>query len=123
MESDTASCERASELNEISTYYDEAVTEEANGVSASSFTKKDSGWTQCSLNESRAAPQSNQKQEDSKSSKRFGGDDLERRYKLCLRAEIVGLSVLIVVVWGLLSLPIVFYHLPVVSENVLIPHK
>ena len=46
------------------------------------------------------------------------GDDAERRYKLCLRAEIVGLCVVIVIVWGLLLLPIVFYHLPLASDSV-----
>ena len=50
----------------------------------------------------------------------FGGEDAERRYKLWLRAEIVGLCVLIVIVWGLLSLPIVFYDLPVVSKSLIV---
>lgn len=117
METETASSEcDLSELHEISAC-GEVDTEGANGVSTSSFTKKDNAWTQCSLNDSEsAAPQRNQKEDNSKSSKRFGGGDLEHRYKLCLRAEIVGLCVLIVIVWGLLSLPIVFYHLPIVSE-------
>ena len=49
------------------------------------------------------------------------GEDPERRYKLCLRVKIVGLSALIVIVWGLLTLPIVFYHLPaVVVSNVVL---
>lgn len=53
--------------------------------------------------------------------KELPGEDLERRHKLCLRAKIVGLSVLIVIVWGLLTLPIVFYHLPtVVVSNVVL---
>ena len=118
METETALSECAlSELNEISAC-GKADTEGANGVSTSSFAKKDNAWSQCFVNGSEsAAPQRNQKQEDSKSSTRFGGGDLEHRYKLCLRAEIVGLCVLIVIVWGLMSLPIVFYHLPVVSEN------
>ena len=118
METETTTSECASELNEIPAC-GTAGTEGATVVSTSSFAKKDSAWTQRSLNDSEsAAPPRNQKQEDSKSSKRFGGgDELEHRYKLCLRAEIVGLCVLIVIVWGLLSLPIVFYHLPVVSEN------
>ena len=42
----------------------------------------------------------------------------ERRYKLWLRAEIVGLCILILIVWGLLLLPIVFYHQPVVSRSI-----
>ena len=41
-----------------------------------------------------------------------GAEDIERRYKMWLRAEIVGLAVVIVVVWGLLLLPVVFYFLP-----------
>ena len=41
-----------------------------------------------------------------------GAEEIERRYKMCLRAETVGLAVVIVVVWGLLLLPVVFYHLP-----------
>lgn len=49
--------------------------------------------------------------------KRLPGKDLERRYKLCLRVEIVGLSALIVIVWGLLALPIVFYHVTDVSRD------
>ena len=51
------------------------------------------------------------------SSGKFGADDAERRYKVCLRAEIVGLCVVIVIVWGLLLLPIVFYHLPVAAVS------
>jgi hypothetical protein len=49
---------------------------------------------------------------------KLGGDEAERRYKLCLRAEIVGLCIVIVIVWGLLLLPIVFYHIPVASVSV-----
>jgi hypothetical protein len=49
----------------------------------------------------------------------LGGDEAERRYKLCLRAEIVGLCIVIVIVWGLLLLPIVFYHIPVASVRVM----
>ena len=33
-----------------------------------------------------------------------------------LAAKVVGLGVLLLVVWGLLSLPIIFYHLPVQVE-------
>ena len=32
-------------------------------------------------------------------------------------AEIVGLATVIVIVWGLLLLPVIFYHLPSVSFN------
>lgn len=59
-----------------------------------------------------------QKLESSVSGGKLGGDEAERRYKLCLRAEIVGLCVVIVIVWGLLLLPIVFYHLPLASVSV-----
>ena len=41
-----------------------------------------------------------------------GAEEIERRYKVWLRAETVGLAVVIIVVWGLLLLPVVFYHLP-----------
>lgn len=58
-----------------------------------------------------------QKLESIESSGKFGADDAERRYKLCLRAEIVGLCVVIVIVWGLLLLPIVFYHLPIATVS------
>ena len=44
-----------------------------------------------------------------------GAEEIERRYKKWLRAEVVGLAVLIIIVWGLLLLPIVFYYLPNVS--------
>ena len=49
--------------------------------------------------------------------RKFGGDEAERRYKIWLRAEIVGLCIVIVIVWGLLFLPIIFYHLPIVSDR------
>ena len=51
---------------------------------------------------------------------KLGGDEAERRYRLCLRAEIVGLCVVIVIVWGLLLLPIVFYHIPLASVSIII---
>ena len=50
-----------------------------------------------------------------KHSKVFGNEGAETRYKLWLRCEIVGLAVIIVIILGLFALPIVFYHLPVVS--------
>ena len=60
-----------------------------------------------------------QKLESSVSGGKLGGDEAERRYKLCLRAEIVGLCVVIVIVWGLLLLPIVFYHIPLASVSII----
>ena len=33
--------------------------------------------------------------------------------QIWLRLEVVGLLVLIAIVWGLLTLPIIFYHIPV----------
>ena len=47
-----------------------------------------------------------------------GAEEIERRYKMWLRAETVGLSVVIVVVWGLLLLPVIFYYLPNVSKAI-----
>lgn len=44
-----------------------------------------------------------------------GAEDVEITYKKWLRAEIVGLAVVIIVVWCLLLLPVIFYHLPDVS--------
>ena len=41
-----------------------------------------------------------------------GAEEIERRYKVWLRAETVGLAVVIIIVWDLLLLPVVFYHLP-----------
>ena len=61
-----------------------------------------------------------QKLESSVSGGKLGGDEAERRYRLCLRAEIVGLCVVIVIVWGLLLLPIVFYHIPLASVSIII---
>ena len=46
---------------------------------------------------------------------RFGG---EVWTKIRRRVELVPLAVLIVVIWGLLSLPTVFYHLP--NEKVIV---
>ncbi len=39
----------------------------------------------------------------------------ERGFKLFLRAELVGLCVLIAVVWGLLAIPVFLFHLSPVS--------
>ena len=45
-----------------------------------------------------------------------GAVDVERGYKVCLRIQIVGLSAVIVIVWTLLLLPVIFYHLPEVRK-------
>ena len=42
----------------------------------------------------------------------FNGEKL-LRLRDKIRVEVVVLSILIVIVWGLLILPIVFYHIPV----------
>ena len=49
-------------------------------------------------------------------SHKLSGEEAERRYKLWLRVEIVGLCILILTVWSLLLLPTVFYHQSIVSE-------
>ena len=49
-----------------------------------------------------------------------GAEEIERRYKKWLHAETVGLSVVIIVVWGLLLFPVIFYHLPNVSKAILL---
>ena len=41
--------------------------------------------------------------------------DRQRTTKKGLRAETVGLTVVIIIVWGLLLLPVIFYHLRDVS--------
>ena len=41
-----------------------------------------------------------------------GAEDVERAYKRRLRVQIVGLSAVIIIVWSLLLLPVIFYHLP-----------
>lgn len=43
----------------------------------------------------------------------FGGKALLKKYQRWLRVEIVGICILMAIVWGLLSLPIVFYYIPV----------
>lgn len=48
-----------------------------------------------------------------------GAEEIERRYKLWLRAETVGLAVVIVVVWVLLLVPVIFYHLPHIDVMVI----
>ena len=90
--------------------------EDGNGVANSSF--KYNGTTNGGTLPRCEGPQNtlSRSQKQDKSGK-LGGDDVERRYKLCLRAEIVGLCIVIVIVWGLLLLPIVFYHLPVATVS------
>ena len=39
----------------------------------------------------------------------------EHRYKMWLRGELVGVAVVVIIVWALFLLPIIVYHLPVVS--------
>ena len=46
------------------------------------------------------------------------GDKNELRYRVWLRAKIVGLSVVTVIVWCLLLLPVVIYYIPVVSRYI-----
>ena len=41
-----------------------------------------------------------------------GGRALVERYQRWLQYEVVGLGVLIVIVWALLTLPIIFFYLP-----------
>ena len=40
-------------------------------------------------------------------------EDKQFSLQFWLRLEVVGLLVLIAIVWGLLTLPIIFYHIPV----------
>ena len=49
----------------------------------------------------------------------FGAHAILKKYKTKLRVEVVGLFALMVVVWGLLTLPIIFYFIPssLVSVN------
>ena len=51
---------------------------------------------------------------------KFDGQAVLKKYKRRLRVEIVGLCVLMAIVWGLLTLPIIFYFspTPVVCSNV-----
>ena len=42
----------------------------------------------------------------------FGAHAILKKYKTKLRVEVVGLFALMVVVWGLLTLPIIFYFIP-----------
>ena len=55
------------------------------------------------------AERSSKKQEEGST---FDGQSLLRKYRRLLRVEVAGLCVLMVVVWGLLALPVVFYFLP-----------
>ena len=49
--------------------------------------------------------------------KLVGIKEAESGYKVWFRFELVGLAVTIVIIWGLFALPIVFYHLPLVSQQ------
>ena len=40
-------------------------------------------------------------------------EDKQFSLQFWLRLEVIGLLVLIVIVWGLLTLPIIFFHIPV----------
>lgn len=42
----------------------------------------------------------------------FGGQAVLKKYKTKLRVEFIGLFALMAVVWGLLTLPIIFYYIP-----------
>ena len=86
------------------------------GAAAAAGEKESTQTSTFSRNESADTLSRGSGPQKRRAEKNFAGQDVERRYKICLRAEIVGLSVLIVIVWGLLSLPIVFYHIPAVSE-------
>ena len=37
------------------------------------------------------------------------------KYKMCLKIEFAVLCAVIVVIWGLLSIPVILYHVPLVS--------
>ena len=43
----------------------------------------------------------------------FGGQALVKKYEKWLRYEVIGLCIVIVIVWGLLTLPVIFFYLPV----------
>ena len=92
--------------------------EDGNGVASSSFNYNHSTTNGGTLPRSEGPQDTLSRSQKQGKSGKFGGDDVERRYKLCLRAEIVGLCIVIVIVWGLLLLPIVFYHLPVATVSV-----
>ena len=42
------------------------------------------------------------------------GVQVVEKYKMCLRIEFVVLCAVIVVIWGLLSIPVILYHIPLV---------
>ena len=75
------------------------------------------------MNKETNIPVQNKKSKGAPSDVTFGGQALMKRYQKWLRVEIAGLCVLIIIVWGLLTLPIVFYYqpLPVVSYHVKCP--
>ena len=53
---------------------------------------------------------------DSKIAGLFGGQNLAKTYQKWLQLEVVALSFVMVIVWGLLMLPIVFYYHPIPVE-------
>ena len=42
------------------------------------------------------------------------GVQVMEKYKMCLKIEFVVLCAVIVVIWGLLSIPVILYHVPLV---------
>ena len=120
METGTGPSEKFTcELNSISAC-ESSVTDElaglevrANGV-ASSVLDRDfmSGNTGFTRSRTETAAGTGTLSGQSKDKLRLGGDEAERKYKTWLRVEIVALCVVILIVWGLLLLPVVFYNLP-----------
>ena len=132
MAAEVRSSEGTSEVNFMSAYELGAIDgvaqlqQDTDAVSSANFNsnaKKDTITSSLSRIESANTLGGGSKLDAEKrrgSSGKFSGENAERRYKLWLRAEIVGLCVLIVIVWGLLSLPIAFYYIPVVSDLTLV---
>ena len=48
----------------------------------------------------------------------FGGQNLTKMYRRWLQFEVIALCVLMVIVWGLLTIPIIFYYLPLPAVSV-----
>ena len=42
----------------------------------------------------------------------FGGENMAKKYRRWLQFEVVALCVLMVIVWGLLSIPIIIFYFP-----------
>ena len=47
-------------------------------------------------------------------------DTQKNKYQLLLNAEKVGLCLLIAIVWGLLAVPVIIYHVPVPVSRLII---